>query len=202
MGAISIALLVAWILGSTIGLDVTAAALMAVAALLLTGVLSWEDICARTPRRGTRSSGLPCSLMMATFLGEFGLIKWFTPQVGVACSPGSGWVTGFLGLSLVYFYTHYFFASITAHVSAMYAPFLAVALALGAPPLLAALLLALLQQPVCQPHPLRHRVGADHLQRRPRVALAWWRVGVVVSVVNIAIWLGIGAAWWRLLGLW
>ena len=30
----------------------------------------------------------------------------------------------------------------------------------------------------------------------------WWRVGLVVSVLNIAIWLGIGAAWWRLLGLW
>jgi len=31
---------------------------------------------------------------------------------------------------------------------------------------------------------------------------AWWRVGAIVSVVNIAIWLGIGLPWWRLLGLW
>ena len=60
MGAISIALLMAWILGPTIGLDVTAASLLAVAALILTGVLGWEDISAK-PRRGTRSSGLPCS---------------------------------------------------------------------------------------------------------------------------------------------
>jgi DASS family divalent anion:Na+ symporter len=30
----------------------------------------------------------------------------------------------------------------------------------------------------------------------------WWKVGAVVSVVNISIWLGIGAAWWHLLGLW
>ena len=42
----------------------------------------------------------------------------------------------------MYFYSHYFFASITAHVSAMYALFLAVALALGTPPLLAARVLA------------------------------------------------------------
>ena len=59
MGVISIALLVAWILGPTIGLDVTAASLLAVAALILTGVLSWQDISANA-RRGTRSSGLPC----------------------------------------------------------------------------------------------------------------------------------------------
>ena len=34
-----------------------------------------------------------------------------------------GWVTGFLGIILVYFYTRYFFASLTTHVSAMCAPF-------------------------------------------------------------------------------
>jgi len=27
-------------------------------------------------------------------------------------------------------------------------------------------------------------------------------MGAVVSVVNIAIWLGIGGLWWKLLGLW
>jgi DASS family divalent anion:Na+ symporter len=30
----------------------------------------------------------------------------------------------------------------------------------------------------------------------------WWRVGAIVSIVNIAIWIGVGAAWWRLLQLW
>jgi DASS family divalent anion:Na+ symporter len=30
----------------------------------------------------------------------------------------------------------------------------------------------------------------------------WWKVGAVASVVNIAIWLTAGFAWWKLLGLW
>ena len=42
---------------------------------------------------------------------------------------------------LVYTYIHYAFAGQTAHVVALYAPFLTVAVAVGAPPLLAALLL-------------------------------------------------------------
>jgi DASS family divalent anion:Na+ symporter len=42
-------------------------------------------------------------------------------------------------LLMICFYSHYLFASNTAHVSAMYAGFLAAALAVGAPPLLAAL---------------------------------------------------------------
>jgi DASS family divalent anion:Na+ symporter len=30
----------------------------------------------------------------------------------------------------------------------------------------------------------------------------WWRIGLLVSVVNIVIWVGIGGMWWRVLGLW
>jgi DASS family divalent anion:Na+ symporter len=30
----------------------------------------------------------------------------------------------------------------------------------------------------------------------------WWKLGAVVSVVNISIWLLIGGAWWKLLGYW
>jgi DASS family divalent anion:Na+ symporter len=31
---------------------------------------------------------------------------------------------------------------------------------------------------------------------------AWWRYGLLISVVNILIWVGIGGLWWKLLGLW
>ena len=30
----------------------------------------------------------------------------------------------------------------------------------------------------------------------------WWRVGFTVSLVNLAIWLGVGMIWWKLLGWW
>jgi DASS family divalent anion:Na+ symporter len=138
---------------------------------------------------------------MATYLGQLGLTAWFTDHVKVLFA-GIGWVQGFVGLVLVYFYSHYFFASNTAHVSAMYAPFLAVALALGAPPLLAALVLgfssnlfASLTHYGTAPAPILFSGGHVSLG-------AWWRIGAIISLVNIAIWMGIGAAWWRLLGLW
>src|SRR5262249_7455401 len=44
MATISTALLAAWIFGPAVGVDATAAALVGLAALLLTGVLSWDDI--------------------------------------------------------------------------------------------------------------------------------------------------------------
>ena len=200
MGTISIVLLAAWIVGPAIGLDTTAAALIAVAALLLTGVLSWDDI-SHDAEAWNMFIWFAALVMMATYLGQFGLITWFTGQVAPVFA-GVGWVPGFLGLILVYFYSHYFFASITAHVSAMYAPFLAVALALGAPPLLAALVLAFFSNLFAS---LTHygTAPAPILFSSGHVTLgAWWRIGAIVSVVNIAIWLGIGAAWWRVLGLW
>jgi len=30
----------------------------------------------------------------------------------------------------------------------------------------------------------------------------WWRIGFMVSVVNVIIWLGLGLVWWKALGWW
>lgn len=200
MATVSIVLLGAWIAGSSLGLDPTAAALIAIAALLVTGVLGWDAVAGDQEAWNT-FIWFATLVMMATYLGELGLIAWFTDQVKPLVG-GVGWVAGFTGLVLAYFYTHYFFASMTAHVSAMYAPFLAVALALGTPPVLAALVLAFASNLFAS---LTHygTAAAPILFSGGHVALGeWWRVGLIVSVVNIAIWVGIGAAWWRVLGLW
>ena len=31
---------------------------------------------------------------------------------------------------------------------------------------------------------------------------AWWRYGLAVSLVNIVIWMVVGGAWMKLIGLW
>ena len=200
MGMISIVMIVLWILGTALNLDPTSTALLAAAALLLTGVLTWDDLC-REHRAWDTFIWFGTLVMMATFLGQFGLIRWFSDKMAPAFS-GIGWIPGMVGLSLTYFYTHYFFASMTAHVSAMYAPFLAVAIALGAPPALAALVLgffsslfASLTHYGTAPAPILF--GSGHVPLG-----TWWKTGLVVSAVNIAIWLSVGAAWWKVLGLW
>jgi DASS family divalent anion:Na+ symporter len=30
----------------------------------------------------------------------------------------------------------------------------------------------------------------------------WWRLGFLISLVNLAIWMGIGPLWWKLVGIW
>jgi DASS family divalent anion:Na+ symporter len=200
MAITAASLLAAWIFGPWLSLDRTVAAIGAIAVLLLTQVLTWDDI-SHEHEAWSTFVWFGTLVMMASFLGRLGLTEWFSKQVG-AGFVGVGWTIGFLGLCLTYFYTHYFFASNTAHVSAMYAPFLAVALGLGTPPLLAALVLGFLSSLFGS---LTHYgnaagpilFGAGHVS----VGL-WWKVGGVIGAVNLALWLGIGGAWWKLLGLW
>ena len=200
MGATTFCLVFAWIFGARVGLDATAAALIAVAVLLLTNVLAWDDLL-REREAWNTFVWFAVLVMMASFLSQLGLIKWFSGHISTTLS-GTPWVPGFLGLSLIYFYSHYFFASNTAHIGAMYAPFLVVALALGTPPYLAALVLAFFSNLFsCTTHygtpPGPILFGSGHVRLS-----TWWKAGAILSVVHIVIWLTVGASWWRVLGLW
>lgn len=193
-------LLMLWIAGGALGVSATATALAGVAAMLVTGVLSWDDIL--DERRGWDTFvWFAVLVMMATQLGELGLLAWFSERVSGLLGDVH-WIPAFVTLSLIYFYVHYLFASNTAHVSAMYAPFLALALAVGTPPALAALLLAFFSNLFAS---LTHygTAAAPILFGSGNVDIVtWWRLGALISVVNITIWLGAGSLWWRLLGLW
>jgi DASS family divalent anion:Na+ symporter len=193
-------LLFLWIFGKPLHVPSAVAALVGLTILLVTRVLTWEDVLLE---RGAWDTFLWLStlVMMAGYLAEFGLVGWFSAAIG-GLFAGMGWLPAFVLLSLVYFYSHYFFAGNTAHISSMYAAFLAVALVLGTPPMLAALVLAFFSNLFSSmthygtgPAPVLFKAGY--------VALAdWLRQGAAVSVVNVVIWLGMGGLWWKLLAIW
>jgi len=189
-----------WIFGGVLGVHATTTAMVGVGAMLATGALDWEDILKERSAWDTLI-WFAVLVMMASQLGELGLLDWFSDRVSGVLADGH-WLPAFLSLSLIYFYSHYFFASNTAHVSAMYAPFLALALAVGTPPLLAALVLAFFSNLFASmthygtaPAPILFGSGNVEIG-------TWWKLGALISVVNITIWLGIGSLWWKLLGLW
>ncbi len=198
--AVFVCLLSLWILGGPLGISATTTALAGVAAMLATGALAWSDLLEE--RNGWDTLiWFAVLVMMASQLGELGLLAWFTERVSGVLATGH-WLPAFLSLSLIYFYVHYFFASNTAHVSAMYAPFLALALAVGTPPVLAALVLAFFSNLFAS---LTHygTAAAPILFGSGNVEIGtWWRLGALISVLHIAIWLGAGSLWWRVLGLW
>ena len=192
-------LLLLWIFGDYWGgIKSATTALLGVALLIATQVLSWDEIIAEK-KAWNILVWFSILLMMASFLNEFGLIAWISQQIkGVI--HGFPWQLAFFLLSVVYFYNGYFFASKAARASAMYAPFLSVALVVGTPPMYAALVLAfLLNLSGCLTHygtavaPIYF--GSGYVEVR-----VWWKLGFVLSLVYLPIWLGIGGLWWRILG--
>ncbi|MGH7503923.1 MAG: DASS family sodium-coupled anion symporter [Longimicrobiales bacterium] len=189
-----------WLTPGLHGISYTNVALMGLALLLVTGVLTWHDVTTEHTAWNVFVwyGGL---IQLARLLGETGITNWFADATA-SFMTGWSWQLALVVLVLVYFYAHYAFASITAHVSAMYIPFLVVAIAAGAPPLLAALVLmyssnlcASLTHYGTTPAPIFF--GAEYISQG-----RWWRIGFVVSVAHILVWSIVGPLWWKTLGWW
>ena len=136
-------LLFLWTVGDIVlHIDATTTGFVGLVVLMLFGVLTWDDVI-REKAAWDTMTWFAVLYMMASALNSYGLIDWVAMHI--AGSLGSmGWLVAFIILTLVYFFSHYLFASATAHISAMYPAFLAAALAVGAPPLMSALVLGYL----------------------------------------------------------
>jgi divalent anion:Na+ symporter, DASS family len=189
-----------WMTTALHGINYAVVALLGISGLVVTGVLDWDDL---TAERGAWEVFIWYGGMvrLAEALGETGLTQRFA-QAMAGFTMGWPWWLALAALLLVYFYSHYGFASITAHATAMFAPFLLVILAAGAPPWLAVLLLAYCSNLMAAlthygttPGPIYF--GAGYVSQ-----WTWWRLGFVASAVNLVIWTVVGGAWWKVLGWW
>jgi DASS family divalent anion:Na+ symporter len=189
-----------WMTSAWHRLDVTLVALMGLAVLLVTGTLAWDAV---TSERAAWDvfvwyGGL---LRMSELLNATGTTTAFAESVG-ALFVGVHWLIMLLGVLLTYFYAHYAFASITAHMLAMFPPFVVLLVGLGVPPPLAIYSLLCLTNLTAG---LTHygTTTAPILFGLGYVSLGdWWRVGFYVSVANMVVWLTIGFGWWKVLGFW
>lgn len=190
------------IFGAAYVVNATTTALIGLVLLLLTDVLKWEDILKEKSAWDT-IVWFGALVMMATFLNKLGLVAWFSGSLKTNIqNMGVGWVGATLLLMLAYLYAHYFFASTTAHISAMFGAFYVTGISLGAPPMLFALIMAAasslmmtLTHYATGTSPVIFGSGYTTMGE-------WWKAGFVMSIVNITIFIIIGGAWWKILGYW
>lgn len=200
MLCVFIVALILWATGGFTGIGATTVAMLAVVALLLSGVLSWDEILSEKAAWNTLiwMGGL---ISLAGGLNTLGFIGWFANSVSTSFS-GISWITATAVLLLIYVFSHYFFASLTAHITAMYSAFGVVAIACGAPSMLIALVFAYasnLMMPITHyggaPAPIIF--GSGYVTQKE-----WWKLGFIITVINLLIWSIIGSIWWKVLGLW
>ena len=200
LAAIFAAVCAMWVTSEWHKIDITVTALMGCTVLILTGILSWEDV------RSEKAAwdifiwygGL---VRLGRALNDTGMTTLFARSVASVFSEYN-WVVLFAAALSIYFFAHYGFASITAHLLAMYPPFLAVLAAKGAPIGLMvyafacfANLSAGLTNYGTTPTPMYF--AQDYVSLR-----LWWKIGFAVALVNLAIWSVAGFGWWKLLGIW
>lgn len=198
MAGTFVGLLVLWIAGTFIGLHATIAAFIGLMFMVYSGVLTWDDVLSE---KGAYDcliwfSGM---IMMASCLNKYGVIKW--ASAGIASfATGFSWPVALFITILFSVYCGYGVASTTAFIGATYSAFLGIALATGAPPLLAAHVLIWM---VSIQATLTYYAGGSG---PVFMALGyiesgdWIKLGFLTSVLEIITWLAVGAVWWKIIG--
>jgi L-tartrate/succinate antiporter len=182
-----------WIWGGAF-INATTVAIAVIALMVLGKVVSWDDILANKQAWNTLV-WFATLVALADGLNKVGFVKWFAETIGGQMAGFSPMVAMLL-LVAVFFFTHYLFASITAHVTAMLPVMLAVGM--GIPGLdirTFALLLALtlgimgiLTPYATGPSPVYY--GSGYIPSKD-----FWRLGAIFGVIYFVVFLLVAMFW-------
>jgi L-tartrate/succinate antiporter len=198
LAALVILALGLWIFGGDV-INATTVAIAVIAMMVIGRIVTWDDIVANKQAWNTLV-WFATLVALADGLARVGFVKWFAETVGAQMSGVSPTVA-MLGLVAVFFFTHYLFASITAHTTAMLPVVLAVGLGIpGMDMRTFAMLLALtlgimgiLTPYATGPSPVYY--GSGYIPSKD-----YWRLGAIFGVVFFLALLVIGVPWMAMLG--
>lgn len=194
----------AMLLGPAFTLDPTVVAFLGLFALIITGTIDWDDVLSEKSAWDTLV-WFGALVMLAEQLNKLGVIGWFSGNMRDAIeASGMGWPAVAAVLVGIFVFSHYLFASTTAHISAMMLAFLTV----GA---------QLIPADYVVPFMLMMTAGSGIMMTLTHYATGtspiifgsgyvtmgqWWKVGAVMCVVELTIFAVVGTAWWKLIGMW
>lgn len=196
MGLSALLALTMWIFGKEIfgGIDGTAAAMVVLCILLITKVISWDDVI------GNKAAWnvlvwFATLVALASGLNTVGFLSWFANIAG-------HWLEGYsvntiiIGLTLLFFFIHYFFASVTAHVTALVPIFIVLAMGVSGLDINVAAVMMLLTlgiMGVITPYatgPSPVYFGSGYISSKE-----FWTLGAIFGVIYIAVMILVGFPW-------
>jgi DASS family divalent anion:Na+ symporter len=198
MALIFVGLLVLWIFGEDIGIEASLAAALGVTLMFVTRVLTWNDALAEKAAWDTLI-WIGLLIVLAGKLNEYGMVKWFGNEVG-AYLQGIPRLAIYVLVAAIYFYIHYFFASATAHISALFPLSLALLVGGGVPAFAGAIALGVLSN--LNGCLTQYGIGSGPVMFGAGYVTQpeWWRAGFIMSLLYLVIWLTVGPLWWMVLG--
>lgn len=199
MACLALISLILWIFAGEL-LNATTVALLSLCAMVVLGVISWDDVLGYKQAWNVLL-WFATLVTMADGLNRVGFLPWFA-GITAGNLHGVSPVTGVVLLGAIFFLLHYMFASITAHVTALLPVFLsAVLLIHGMPVRLISLvfsmslgLMGVLTPYATGPSPIYY--GSGYISSRD-----FWRLGFVFGIIYLAVYLGIGVPYMLMLGI-
>jgi len=175
-----------WIFGKQIGVNGTTAALAVLCLIVLTGVITWEDV---ITNKGAFNVFIWFATLvaMAGGLKKVGFLKWAAGLISTSLA-GMNPVIIVILLVVLFFLFHYFFASVTAHTVALLPLFLGVAANLIPSEMMQPLamllvgslgLMGILTPYATGPSPIWY--GAGYISQA-----TWWKLGAIFGAIYLA----------------
>ena len=192
MAILALIALTLWIFGgSWFKLDATMSALIVLCAMILTGIITWDDVIGNTQAWNV----LVWFATLVTLADGLKLVKfldWFALLIA-GTLKGIPVVTAMLLFVAIFFVVHYMFASITAHVAALLPVFLTAAMAIpGMPIALLAMMfcfslgiMGILTPFATGPSPVYY--GSGYIKGGD-----FWRLGLIFGAIFLIIFLAVG----------
>ena len=194
----------AMLFGDRFTLDPTVVAFVGLFTLLVTGTLAWDDVLAEKTAWDTLV-WFGALVMLADELNRLGVVSWFSAGLRDAIAgSGMGWPAAATVLVLLFVFSHYLFASTTAHISAMMLAFLTVGVQLVPPAWVVPFMLMMVAGSTIMMTLTHYATGTSPvIFGSGYVSLGrWWGVGLAMCVMQLLVYASVGLLWWRLLGLW
>ncbi len=186
-------MVVFWALSGTLGIDKTAVAFLGLAVLMVAGIFTLEDLKTQGDALGT-FIWFSILYTMSSQLNEMGFMAAVGNQLAQTLQ-GLNWPVVYVSLVVLYVLLHYVFVSQTAHMLALFGVFLGVGMESGVPPMLMALMLLFATNffAAITPQGSSANVlcaGSGYLTQGEI-----YRMGGMVTLINLLIFLVIGTAW-------
>ncbi|AMK11420.1 MAG: anion permease [Pseudodesulfovibrio sp.] len=177
--------LIFWIFGKQLHVDSTVAAISVLSLMVLTGVITWQDVISNKGAWNVLT-WFATLVAMASGLKKTGILDWVGNIISTNLA-GMSPVSVIVMLVILFFVLHYFFASTTAHTTALLPLFMATAAPLLPPELLpkVALMLAgslglmgIITPYATGPSPIWYGAGFISQAR-------WWALGAVFGLIYL-----------------
>jgi len=187
MGLFALTALILWIFGKNFGVHSTTAAIAIVAVMVLTKVISWDDVISNKAAWNVLI-WFATLVSLASGLKTVGVLTWVGNMAETSMS-GLSPLSLMLAMLTAFFLLHYFFASVTAHTTALLPLFVVIAMKLIAPEqiptfmvLMAGSLgiMGIITPYATGPSPIWY--GAGYISQAK-----WWALGAIFGAIYLGV---------------